>query len=189
MEKTTKQQVRSGLRLGAGAGGFFIAAMLIGNGLGRILGSAGSHQIAWTDWIGWAELVLAVAILLPTARVWLMLLGGYMVFGVIKGLFLFATASFPSHGFSTRVDPLELALYGVVTLALLYRFAESPPTVLDRVALIVFLFCFVMPSSGLSSALSWSQMIGLAVLLVSWGVSRWRASEDPESKAHGVKAQ
>ncbi len=185
MEKTTKQQIRSGLRLGAGAGGFLIAAILIGNGGDRIIAATASHQVAWA---GWAELALAAVILLLTAHVWFLLLGGYMLFGAIKGLFLFATGSFPSHGFSTRLEPLGIAVYGVVTLALLYRFAQSAPTVLDRVALTVFLFCFVIPWTGPSSALSWSQMIGLGVLLASWGISRWRAPHDPECNARGVKA-
>jgi len=185
MEKTTKRQIRSGLRLGVGAGGFLIAAILIGNGGDRIIASAGSHQIPW---LGWAELVIAAAILLLTAQVWFLVLGGYMLFGAIKGLFLFATGSFPSHGFSTRLEPLGIAVYGVATLALLYRFSQNPPTVLDRVALTVFLFCFVIPWMGPSSALSWSQMIGLAVLLASWGISRWRSPHDPECNAHGVKA-
>jgi hypothetical protein len=186
MDSSIKKQIRSGFRLGASAGGFLIAAMLIGNGGDRIIASTASHQIAW---IGWAELVIAAAILLLTAHVWLLLLGGYMLFGVIKGLFLFATGSFPSHGFSTRLEPLGIAVYGVATLALLYRFAQSPPTVLDRVALTIFLFCFVIPWIGPSSALSWSQMIGLAVLLASWGISRWRPPRDGECSAHGVKAQ
>lgn len=175
MDSNTRKQIRSGLRLGAGAGGFLIAAILIGNGGDRIIASTASHQIAW---VGWAELVFAAAILLATAQVWYMLLAGYMVFGVIKGVFLFATGNFPSHGFSTRLEPLGIAVYGVATLALLYRFAQSPPTVLDRVALTVFLFCFVVPWIGPSSALSSSQIIGLAVLLASWGVSRLRASQD-----------
>ena len=174
MDSKIRKQIRSGFRLGAGAGGFLIGLWLIGSGLDRILGSAASHQIAWTDWTGWTELVLAAAILLPTAQVWLMLLGGYMIFGVIKGLVIFATGNFPSHGFSTRMEPLELALYGLATLLLMFRFAESPPTVLDRVALTLYLFCFLRPAA--SSALSWWQMIGLAALLVSWCVSRWRAS-------------
>lgn len=181
MEKTTKQQIRSGLRLGAGAGGFLIAAILIGNGGDRIIASAGSHQIPW---FGLAELVIAAAILLLTAQVWLLLLGGYMLFGAIKGFFLFATGSFPSHGFSTRLEPLGIAVYGVATLALLYRFSQSPPTVLDRVALTVFLFCFVIPWTGPRSALSLSQIIGLAVLLASWGISRCRSPREPGRNAH-----
>lgn len=167
MDSKTRKQIRSGLRLGAGAGGFLIAAILIGNGGDRIIASTASHQ-----WVGWAELMFAAAILLASAQVWYMFLAGYMVFGVIKGLFFFATGNFPSHGFSTRLEPLGIAVYGVATLALLYRFAQSPPTVLDRAALTVFLFCFVIPWIGPSSALSWSQIIGLAVLVASWGVSR-----------------
>ena len=172
MEKATKRQISSGLRIGGALGAFLIAGMLMGNGLSRVLGSEGSHPIAWTDWVGWIELVLAAVTLILTARTWLMLVGGYMLFGAIKGVFLFAGGSFPSHGFSTRVEPLEIAIYCVVTLALLYRFAENPPTVLDRVALTVYLFC--LWPAGARSAFSWWQAVGLAALLASWFVSRWR---------------
>lgn len=185
MEKTVQEQIRSGLRLGIGLGGFFIAAMLIGNGISRILSPTGSHQIVWTNWTGWIELLLAIAILLPTARVWLMLIGGYMIFGVVKGLFLFATGNFLSHGFSTRSEPLEVTLYGVVTLVLLYRFAKNPPTVPDRVALTAFLICFFVPSGGPNAALSWSQMLGMAVLLACWGLAHWRAPHDSSNGLRG----
>ncbi|MGA2630822.1 MAG: hypothetical protein ABSG54_11485 [Terriglobia bacterium] len=171
MEKTTKQQIVSGLRVGGCLGAFLIGGMLMGNGLGRIVGE-GSRQVVWADWIGWAELVLAAVILLLTARVWLMLLGGYLLFGSLKSLILFATGSFPSHGFSTRVEPLALVFYCVATLMLMFRFAEKPPTVLDRVALTVYLFC-LWPAAA-NSAFSWWQGVGLAALLASWCVFRWR---------------
>jgi len=182
MEKSTKQQIVSGLRIGGSLGAFLIGGMLMGNGLGRILvGSAGSYQIAWADWMGWAELVVAAAILLLTARTWLMLLGGYLLFGALKGFILFATGSFPSHGFSTRVEALALVFYCVATLMLMFRFAQKPPTVLDRVALTVYLFC-LWPGAA-NSAFSWWQGVGLAALVVSWCVSRWWTSRDHESGA------
>jgi hypothetical protein len=175
MEKATKRQIVSGLRIGSALGVFLIATILMSQGLARILGLEGSHPTAWTDWIGWIELSIAAVMLVLTARTWLVLVGGYMLFGAIKGAFLFASGNFPYHGFSTRVEPLELAIYGVLTLALLYRFAENPPTVLERVALTAYWFCFLYPSYGPTFALSRSQMIGLAILLAAWGVSRWRA--------------
>jgi len=183
MEKETKQQIVSGLRIGGSLGAFLIGGMLMGNGLGRILGSAGSHQIVWTDWIGWAELVVAAAILLLTARTWLMLVAGYLLFGALKSLILFATGSFPSHGFSTRVEPLALVFYCVATLMLMFRFAESPPTVLDRVALTVYLFC-LWPAAT-NSSFSWWQVVGLAALLASWCVFRWRTWRHRDCPAHG----
>ena len=172
MDRTMRQQVASGLRIGAGLGFFLIAAMLMGNGMRRILGSVGSHQIAWSDWMGWAELMVAAVILLLTARAWLLLLGGCLLFGLLKGLIVFATGSFSSHGFSTRVEPLAVAFYCLATLVLMFRFAEIPPTVLDRVALTMYLFC-LWPAAS-SSTFSWWQGVGLAALLVSWCVSRWR---------------
>jgi hypothetical protein len=173
MEEATKRQISSGLRIGGALGAFLVAGMLMGNGLARILGSEGSHPIMWGDWVGWVELVLAAAILILTARTWLMLLGGYLLFGALKGLIVLTSASFPSHGFSTKFELLALTFYCAATLMLMFRFAENPPTVLDRVALTVYLFC--LWPAGTGSAFSWWQAVGLAALLVSWFVSRWRA--------------
>lgn len=187
MEKATKRQILSGLRIGGSLGAFLIGGMLMGDGLGRILGAAGSHEVVWTDWIGWVELVLAAAILLLTAPTWLMLLAGYLLFGALKSLVLVGTGGFPSHGFSTRVEPLALVLYCVATLMLLFRFAENPPTVLDRVALTVYLFC-LWPAAT-TSAFSWWQGVGLGALLASWCVFRWRMWKDRDRRdcpAHGA---
>ena len=96
MEKTAKEQIRSGLRVGTGLGGFLIAVMLIGNGLARIGISTASHQLIWTEPVGWMELLIAALILLFTARIWLMLLSGCLLFGIVKSLVVFATGRFPS---------------------------------------------------------------------------------------------
>jgi hypothetical protein len=172
METGTKQQIVNGLRIGGSLGAFLVGGMLMGSGLDRIVGSAGPHHIVWADLTGWAELVVAATILLLTARAWLMLLGGFLLFGALKSFILFAIGSFPSHGFSTRVEPLALVFYCVASLTLIYRFAHNPPTVLDRVALTMYLFC-LWPAAA-NSAFSWWQGVGLASLLVSWCVSRWR---------------
>lgn len=184
MEKTTKRQIVSGLRIGGSLGAFLIGGMLMGNALGRI--ASPESQMARADWMGWAELVLAAAIFLLTARTWLMLLGGYLLFGALKSLILLATGSFPSHGFTSRVEPLALVFYCVATLMLMFRFAENPPTVLDRIALTVYLFC-LWPGAA-NSAFSWWQAVGLAALLASWCVFRWRTwrhGDRRDCAAHG----
>ena len=107
MEKATKEQILSGLRIGGSLGAFLIGGMLMGDGLGRILGAAGSHEVVWTDWIGWVELVLAAAILLLTARTWLMLLAGYLLFGALKSLVLVGTGSFPLTGSRPELNLLR----------------------------------------------------------------------------------
>lgn len=170
MKKATKQKIVSGLRIGGSLGAFLIAGMLIGVGLPRIAGTG--SQIVWADWTGWAELALAAGILLLTARTWLTLLAGYLIFDILESLILFVAGSFPSHGFSSRVEALALASYCVATLMLLARFVENPPTPLDRVALTAYLFC-LWPAAA-KSAFSWWQAVGLAALLASWCVFRWR---------------
>lgn len=173
MEKITKYQILSGLRIGGSLGAFLIAGILMGRGMSRIMDSGSLHQIS-VDWTALGELVLAAAILLITARVWVMLLGGYILFGALKGVILFANGSFPSRGFSTRVEMLLLVFYCIATLMLMFRFAQNPPTILDRIALTIYLFC--LWPAGVKSAFSWWQAVGLIVLLSSWCVFRWRTT-------------
>jgi hypothetical protein len=172
VKNVTKKQILSGLHLGVGIGGLLVGGMLMGNGLGRIAEFSPTAHHIFADWIAWAELVLAAAILLLTARTWQLLLAGYLLFGALKGFVLFATGSFPYHGFSPRIESLALIFYWVATLMLMFRFAQNPPTVLDRVALTIYLFC--LWPAGFNSAFSWWQAVGLGALLSSWCVFRWR---------------
>ena len=178
VKNATKQQVVSGLRIGGSLGAFLVAGMLMGNGLGRILGQE-SHVVS-ADWVAWVQLVVAAAILLLTARIWLILLAGYLLFGALKSLVFFVIGSFPSHGFSNRIEVLVVLLYCVATILLMLRFAETPPTVLDRIALTIYLFC-LWPAAA-HSAFSWWQWVGLAALFVSWCLFRWRNWKPPSYK-------
>ena len=172
MEKTAKEQIRSGLRVGTGLGGFLIAVMLIGNGLARIGISTASHQLIWTEPVGWMELLIAALILLFTARMWLMLLSGCLLFGIVKSLVVFATGRFPSHEFSTRIEPLALAFYCIASFVLMFRFSEHQPNLIDRIALTLYVFCLWPAIAG--SIFSPWQIVGLGALLISWCLSRWR---------------
>jgi hypothetical protein len=175
MQRTVKEQIKSGVRLGIGAGSFLIAAILLGIGMNRIVWSAvAPRQIIWREPIGWASLLAAAIILLLTADVWWQLLAGYMFVGCFKGVIVFVTGKdlFAPHDLFPRLESAGLTVFAAVTVALLFRFSDARPTIVDRIALTLFVFCFVWSAATARfSAVNPLLVVGLIVLLISSVVS------------------
>jgi hypothetical protein len=178
MDQTTKEQVKSGIRLGIGFASFLIAAMLLGAGMSRVIWSAvAPDHIVWREPIGWAELLAAAVILFFTSDVWWQLLAGYMFVGCFKGILVFMMGKdlFFPHAAFPRIQSAGLTVFAAVTIALLLRFADARPTIIDRIALTLFVFCFVSSAATARfSALNPLLTAGLIVLLISWVLSRLR---------------
>lgn len=186
MGRTVKEQIKSGVHLGIGFGSFLIAAMFLGAGMSRVVWSTPvPHHIVWREPIGWAELLAAALILVFTADVWWQLLAGYMFFGCFKGVMFFITGRNLSapHGPFPRLESAELTMFAAATLALLIRFAEVRPTIVDRIGLTLYVFCFMgsMTNATFSTA-DPSLAAALIVLLISRAVSR--LSKNNRKNAH-----
>jgi hypothetical protein len=170
MAKTVKGQIVSGLRLGGFLAVFLLAGMLVGDGLRRIgfLDPARHYQI---DWVGFLEIGIAVPLLVGTAHVWVQLVAGAVLLGIFKSVLVIASGYdvFPSYAHFGRSDSVILALYLFASLLLLVRFARNQPTVLDRIALTIFLLC-LWPASD--SIFSLWQGGGLLGLVIAWLVFR-----------------
>jgi hypothetical protein len=175
MGRTVKEQIKSGVHLGIGFGSFLIAAMLLGAGMSRVVWSTGApHHVVWWEPIGWAELLAAALILVLTADIWWQLLAGYMFIGCFKGVVIFITGRdlFAPHDPFPRLESAELTIFAAATVALLVRFADVRPTIVDRIALTLFVFCFVWSTATARfSAANPSLAAALIVLLISWAVS------------------
>lgn len=184
MRRTAKEQAKSGLRLGLGIGLFLIAGMLLGNGMQRVVWSASPrHYVVWPDPIGWLELVSGAAILLSTVGAWWHLLAGAMVLGAVKSVIVLLTGRdvFAPHTPFPRVEALELLVFAVASVALMVRFRKNPLTVIDRVALTVYLFSFMWHGDQVEfSAATPGLALGLFALLVAWLV-HWRKTDKEES--------
>src|SRR5262245_19841120 len=74
--RSRKEQVRNGLRLGVGIVAFLIAAGLLGNGLRRMVSSVSTLHLVWSDWVAWLQICIALVVLFLTAQVWLILVAG-----------------------------------------------------------------------------------------------------------------
>jgi hypothetical protein len=176
MKPSTKKQIKSGLRLGLGVGAFWIAAMLVGVGADVLQSTAPGRLPLWPDGaVAGALIALAAVILILTARVWVIYLAGCLLFAVPKLVIVIASGRdfYSPRGPFSRLEAAELGLFVLASLFLMYRiFANRIPTVVDRLAISLYLVCFAFSFRGHFSVFAPWQIVGLAALLVAWYFSR-----------------
>ena len=177
MRGTAKEQAKSGLRLGVGIGLFLIAGMLLGNGMQKVVWSASPpHYLVWREPIGWLELIAGAAILLSTAGAWWPLLAGCMALGSVKCVIVLLTGRdlFAPHAPFPRLEAFELLVFAVASIALMARLRKNALTIMDRVALMVYLLAFTWNGDRVEfSAAGPGLVLGLFALLVPW-LLHWR---------------
>lgn len=174
MRRSVKEQIQSGLRLGAGLGVFLIGALLLGQARTRLEVLSSHNQTGWSDWVVWLEVVAGVSLLLSFVHVWYQWLAGCLIFGAVKGLIALLTGTqvFPVRQLpATHIASLAVVVYCVASLLLMVRFMDRTLTLVDRVAITLYFLCFLPPRSSFPSV--W-ELVGVAALLLSWGVYRWR---------------
>jgi hypothetical protein len=184
--RSVKEQAKSGLHLGIGLGFFLIALMLLGSGLRRVVWSVPAHHpLVWSDWLGWLEIGLSLSLMIVTARFWLLLLGGWTVFAFVKSVAVLITGRSLSapHGSFPRPEAAAIAALALATLALMVRFAESPPTILDRFGLTFFVLALLWNGNeaGFSAV---GPAFGVAGLAICWFVYRWRKLHRRDDSVH-----
>ena len=181
MRRTVKEQIKSGAHVGLGAGSLLIAGMLLSMGMRRVVWStAAPRHVVWSEPIGWAELLAGAIILLLTADVWWRFLAGIMFFGCLKGVVIFATGRnlYAPHQPLPRLESAGLTVFAAAAVAMLIRFADGRPTIVDRIALTLSVFCFMWSITRATfSVADLSLVAGLIVLLISWAVS-WLRRDD-----------
>jgi hypothetical protein len=179
MNPKIEKQINNGVRLGLGIAGLLVGAGLFAVGLGRILGGTiPPHHIVWLDPLGWFEVMAGAAILIASANVWWQLLAGCMALGFFKCIGILITGSGPQAPFRPFPRPLalEVMFIAAATLALMWRFNKGHMTILDRVALTLYVFSFALwyrTSDSEFSRAAVSSGVGLAVLAIAWCVHRW----------------
>jgi hypothetical protein len=180
--RSRKEQVGNGLRLGIGAGAFLIAVMLLGSGLKRVVSSVPPQHLVWSDWVAWVQICIALVLLFVTAQVWLMVVGGYAFFGLAKVLLVLISGKdfHAPYRPIPRLEALAVAFFALTTLVLLFRFVDTRPSILDRVALTFYVLAIAVGLSGDRAAStlidSWPTA-GLIALAISWCVYRWKTTK------------
>jgi hypothetical protein len=169
MGRSVKEQVKSGLRLGGSFAVFFLAMAPLVDGLRRVVWAAPPHRLLWAQPIGCVELIVAAALLFYTARVWMQWIAGCMLIGSIKGIVVFIAGAPIS-----RLESAEVVVIFLATLAPMVAIGVRGPTLLDRVALTLYVFCLAWRADQGLFMPSPSLAIGLAALFVSWGIFYWK---------------
>jgi hypothetical protein len=177
-DEPIRKQVRSGVRLGVGVGLFLLGGIFLGSGMDRAVWSATPpNYIVWPEPIGWTELAIAAAILIASAQVWWQLLAGYMLIGSFKSVIVCVTGRdlFAPHRPFPRPEAAALAAFAALTILLMWRFTRNRPTMLDRIALTAYLFCFMWRADRAEfSAAGPGLAAGLGCLLLAWAYERIR---------------
>lgn len=193
MNQTVKEQAKSGLRLGVGAGLFLIGGMLLSAGMSRVVWSATPpHYIVWPEPLGWAELALAAALLLSSAGVWWQVFAGYMLIGSLKSVIVFITGTdlFAPYGPFPRPEAAAFAAFGVATILLMWRFTKNRLTILDRMALTACLFSIAWRAGTAEfSDFGLGLIIGLGFLIFASAydrIQRHRRPDHGSSRANHV---
>jgi len=183
MGQTARKQIKSGLRLGIGAGLFLVGGMLLSAGMGSVVWSAvPPHFVVWPEPMGWTELALAAVALVSSAGMWWQLFAGYMLIGSVKSAIVLITGRgiFAPHGPFPRPDAAALGFFGVASILLMWRFTKKPPNVVDRVALTAYVFCFAWRADAAKfSDFDLGLLAGLGCLLLAWAYDRFQRHHRP----------
>jgi hypothetical protein len=183
--RSRREQVSNGLRLGIGAGAFLIAMMLLASGLRRVMAAPPNHL---ADWVAWGEICIALVLLFLTAQVWLLLVAYGAFFGFLYEALVFISGKELSAPYRPipRLGTLAVAFFALTTFLMLVRFNDHLASILDRVALTFYVLAFVFALSGHSSPsslLDTRLMAGWMALAIAWCVYRWNTREPQTPEA------
>jgi hypothetical protein len=173
MKDSTKRQVWKGLRWGGGLAVFLVAMLPLVDGLRRTVWAAHARQPV--EPIGWLELIVAAALFASTANVWVYYVLGCMVFGAIKGVALLVM------GAGVPLQTAGLLLCVVVATVLLVSIVLNPITLLDRIALTIFVFSVGWRADSGLFVPDPSLFVGLMFLFASWCVNYWKRRHNKAS--------
>jgi hypothetical protein len=139
---------------------------------------------------GFFVLGIFVIVLYETAARWVRWLPGLLPFGVINAVLALTSHHAPPSfrvAVSAGVSCLLLAFYGVGCLVS-SRYNNADLSTLDRLALLVYLFCMIWPIFATLShpvpakvtvtpVLAWSAGIGMAALIISFAAHHRRRTK------------
>jgi len=119
----------------------------------------------------WACVIIATVILILTIDRWVTILPGILGYATLGGLIM-VTSGHYGKMVVPRPIALALMLYAIAGTGLTMSFARRPLTLIDRVALLAFVFCLAFSMSASISSASIALGIGSAFLLIAWVIDR-----------------
>jgi hypothetical protein len=157
------------------AGRFLFAAL----GVIVAIWSIGA-AFAFSRWMGFLGLGVLGVVLYSTAPRWVRWLPGLLIFGVINsfiGLITHHSPTNPQVAVPEGGACLLIAFYTVGCIVA-YHYDATRLLVVDRVALLLYLFCMIWPAfratnlTSITPVVVWSTSIGMAGLIASFVVHR-----------------
>jgi hypothetical protein len=176
LKNSTKSQIKTGFRLGGGIGALILGGTILSYARIRYNYLVDQKHSPFVDWLFLLELSSAVALMLSTAQVWVRLVAGLLVFGILKGIILVLTGKdlLPAQQFTySPLDGVIVIVYCLVALMLVVRFSTESLEITDRIALTSFLLCLIPSGSKFPS--SWA-ICGLVALFAAWALNSRRDS-------------
>jgi hypothetical protein len=181
--QTVKSQIIGGLRITASVLVVIFTGMGLIGGVAMLRIPGGPHPdslVARHPLIPWMCIAAATAILIVTIDRWARILPSILAYGAVGGLIMLATGRYNSI-YVPRLSALILTFFMVLTGALTLSIGGRPLNLLDRIALLAFVFCIAFSVTPDISAMTKALAIGLSFLLLAWTVKRVRPPRGPSS--------
>lgn len=119
----------------------------------------------------WAWIIAATAILIPTINRWATILPSFLGYGTLGGLIMLVGGQY-NRVIVPRPVAAALTVFCIASSYLTWKFVDRPLTVIDRVALLAFVYClaFSMTTRNNVTEGCTALGIGFACVLGAWGI-------------------
>ena len=182
--RTNKQKVVSGVRLGVGLVAGFLVLVLAFGGISTLPNGAPAYG-RYGLLVSWGMVCLATIIMCLTANRWASTgIGFFCVPALFKGLAVLLGGTNPASSIPsqrlTRIQAGEVVFVCVIVIALIWRFIgnrPAPTTFVDRIALTFFVLATI---KQITVPYNWPPLpliSGLSALVVAWCVYRWQRAK------------
>jgi hypothetical protein len=190
--RTNREKVVSGVRLGVGLVAGFLVLVLAFGGISTLPAGAPAYGRCG-PFVSWGMVCLATIILFLTANRWASIgIGFFCMPALFKSLavVLFGTNPFSSIPYRrlTRIQAGEVLFVCLIVIALIWRFIGSrpaPTTFLDRIALTFFVLATIKQMIIPYNWPPFPLISGLSALLIAWCVYRWQRAGRGQKHHHG----
>ncbi len=173
-DRTIKSQIISGLQLAAKT---ILAIATAGIFFGSLTAIISPSRVRPDSFLvrspasGWILLAVATTILIATMNRWVKILPGVLGYSTLGGLIMLASGQ-SNKVPVPRLTAFLLVLFTVASSLLSLTFQERRLSIVDRLALLGFLFCLAFSATPKFSTMLTALAIGFGCLLLAWMIDR-----------------